>query len=129
MAEALDYKRLYEQEQKKVSVLEQKLALFEDEPEKSGYFALKRILNAQIKILNKFDLDTEIGQNPKDDKKYDRTKSLWEGLKPMIVELKNLKVELGITSLEEEKESKKTIKSFSPEAIADAIGESAGKKN
>jgi len=43
-----ELKRELSNEKKKVSVLEQKLATYENDPSKSGYFAVKRIVNLQI---------------------------------------------------------------------------------
>jgi hypothetical protein len=127
MSEESDFRKLYEQEKKKVSVLEQKLALYENDPEKSGYFALRRIVNDQIRVLNAFELKTEIAANPKEDKKYDRTKGLWEGLQPMIASLKALRQELRITPEEEEKEAKnQKNQRITPESISNVLGNTAG---
>lgn len=95
-----------EQEKKKVSELEHRLSLYENDSVFKGYYALNKIVNQQIKRLNAFDLDTEISQNPKDDKVYDRTKAIWEGLKGMISDLNALKSELKISG-NEDKDSKK----------------------
>jgi hypothetical protein len=121
-----DFKKLYEDEKKKVSVLEQRLRLYEEDPERRGYFSLLRTLNQHVDILNKFDLDKEITSNSKEDKIYDRTKSLWEGLAPLIILVKSLKTELRITAEEEEKEKTGRFKATTPESIASNIGNTAG---
>lgn len=108
---------------KKIAVLEQKLQLYEKEPSKRGYFALVRIVNQQIDILNSFNLKNEIGNNPKEDKQYDRVKAIWEGLKSMLIDLKALKLELRITPEEEEGERKIANQRTTPESIADVLGD------
>jgi hypothetical protein len=105
MAEDIEYIKKYEQEQKKVSVLEQRLSLYQKDATFGGYYALNNIVNQQVKILNEFELNKEISLNPKEDKKYDRVKSIWEDLSKMITALNSLKTELKISG-NEEKDSK-----------------------
>jgi len=38
----------------KISILEQKLAFFEKDPAKRGYYSLCRIVNQQVDFLNNF---------------------------------------------------------------------------
>lgn len=114
---------------KKVKVLEQQLAEKEKiikDPSKRGYYALSKILYQQIEYLEKFDLKKQIGENPKDDKIYDRTKGIWEGLKTMIMDCRALKSELKVSSAEEEAEFKKFQNRTTPESMAEAIGGVAG---
>lgn len=116
---------------KKYAALEKKLTEAEKiikDPAKRGYFALCRILYQQIEYLENFDLKKQIGENPKDDKVYDRTKGIWEGMKTMIMDCKNLKQELGVTNEEEEKEAKKIYR-ITPETMSDVLGNTAGKIN
>lgn len=108
MEDQTDYKKLYEDEKKKTELLEKENALFSKDPLKRGYFSLVRISNQTIDILNEFKISTEIGNSPKDDKKYDRVKSLWEGLKPMLLDIKALRSEMKITTKDEEKEADET---------------------
>ena len=52
--------------EKKVSFLEKKLALYEDNDlEKEGYYSLKSYVKQQIDVVKKFKLDEEISKNPK----------------------------------------------------------------
>ena len=83
---------------KKISVLEQKVALYEKDPYKRGYFSLQRMVNQQIDLMNEFNLRKEVDTDPKDSKKYDRVKGIWEGLKEMLLDLKTLKGEMKISS-------------------------------
>lgn len=89
-------------DKERIKELEDKISCYEKDPIKRGYFSLARIVNQQVDILNSFNLSTEISQNPKEDKKYDRVKSIWEGLKEMIVDLKNLRIELKVGEQEAE---------------------------
>lgn len=114
--------------QKKIKVLEQQLSEKEKiikDPSKRGYYALSRIIYQQIEYLEKFDLKTQIEGNPKDDKIYDRTTKIWEGMKTMILDLRSLKQELKISSEDEEKELGK-LRRITSESVADAIGNIAG---
>jgi hypothetical protein len=117
-----------EQLKKQISVIEGKLTDAEKiikDPSKRGYYALNKILYQQIEYLEGFNLKEQIGGNPKDDKVYERTTKIWEGLKTMIVDCRILKQELGITPDEEEKEVKKNYRT-TPESMADALGNVAG---
>lgn len=93
----------------KISVLEQKLALYEQDATVRGFYALNKIVNQQVDALNDFNILTEISQNPKEEKKYDRIKSIWEGLKVMITDLNALKLELKITGDENKDKRKLTF--------------------
>jgi hypothetical protein len=93
-----------EQLQKENELLKRKLAYFEKDAASRGFFSLNRIVNQQIDRLNSFDLDTEIKQDPKTDKVYDRTQAIWEKLPKLISELNSLRFELKIDEGEEEKE-------------------------
>ncbi len=114
--------------EKKIKVLEQQLTEKEKiikDPSKRGYYALNKILYQQIEYLENFKLKESLEANPKDEKIFERTKGIWEGLKTMIMDCRTLKGELKIPSDEEEKEIKKIYRT-TPESIADAIGNVAG---
>lgn len=114
--------------EKKIKVLEQQLSEKEKiikDPSKRGYYALNKTLYQQIEYLENFKLKESLEANPKDDKIFERTKGLWEGLKTMILDCRTLKQELKISSDEDEKEMKK-IYGTTPESIANAMGNVAG---
>lgn len=92
--------------QKQVEALEKRLQLYENDSVYRGYYVLNQVVNQQIDILKTLDLASEIMQNPKEDKKYDRVKAIWEGLKEMISDLNALKIELKLTG-DEDKDKKK----------------------
>lgn len=108
---------------KKVSVLEQRLALYENDPEKSGYFAFKRILNQQVEYLKNFTIKDKISGKASEDATYARSKDMWESLPKMISEMNTLKKELNIDPREEEKEYRKFSNPTTPESIADELGD------
>ena len=83
------------------TLLAHKLSLYEKDAVFRGYYALNKIVNQQVDILNDFNIKMEIGQNPKEDKQYDRVKAIWENLKTMIIDLNALKLELRITGSQE----------------------------
>lgn len=96
-----------DEKDKKIASLEQRLSLYEKDATFRGYYALNKIVNQQIERLQKFNLETEITQNAKDDKTYDRTKNIWEGLKGMISDLVALKTELKISGDQDKDINKK----------------------
>jgi hypothetical protein len=87
--------------EKENDVLKKRISLYENDATYRGYYALNKIVNQQVDRLNKFNLESEISQNAKEDKVYDRTKAIWEGLRGMISDLNILKAELKITGNEE----------------------------
>ena len=89
-------------ESKKISVLEQKLRLYEDDGPMRAYYALKRIVNAQVDYINAFDINTHIGSDPKEDKVYERAEKLWKGLRELTSDLNALKAEVNATDNEKE---------------------------
>ena len=126
MAE-VNYRNLYDEEKKKVSVLEQKLAVYEnDDLEREGYYALKYWVKQQIDIVKDFQLSEEIKKNPKEDKYYDRVKALGEDMKKMISDLNTLRSELKISQKEDREDSLKKRRITTPETIADDLGNTAG---
>lgn len=109
MAETVEeLKKQLDQEKKKVSVLEQKLRLYEFPGEARGYYAMQRIVNLQSDFLNRFDLEKEIKTFSKDDKVYDRASDLWEKLPGNLSKLNSLKSELNLTGNEEKDTQKKS---------------------
>lgn len=114
---------------KHVEVIEKKLALYEKDATYRAFYSLNRIVNQQVDYLNKFNLEKEIGQNPKDDKVYDRAKGLWESLKTITTDLRSLKSELGLNDEDEERERVIKNKITTPESIANVLGNTAGQQD
>ena len=95
-----DERKIKDLEQK-VSVLEKQLSLYQKDATIRGYYVQNKIINQQIDILENFDLNTEIKNNPKDDKYYDRAMKIKDGMPDDIIGLNKLKVELKITGNED----------------------------
>ncbi len=98
-------------DKKKIEVLEQKLRLYESDGEMRAYYALRRIVNAQVDYLNEFDIKTHIGADPKTDKVFDRAEKIWSGLKDITSDLIALKSVVKATD-NEESDLPKTPTSF-----------------
>lgn len=95
MPTEIDYKKLYEEEKAK-------LAQYKLPSELRGFYAYNRIINAQVDILEDFDLKTEIKQRvEKDDKFYDRVETIIEKLPVHLSKLNILKTELNLTGNEQ----------------------------
>lgn|SRR3990167_3581817 len=115
-------KNLYD-ERKKVAVLEQTLSDYENEPTNNGYYAVKRIVNQQIKYLQGFVIKDKISGKASEDATYARTKDMWEGLPKMISDLNILKRDLKISTEDEEKDNQKIRKPITPESMAQNLGD------
>lgn len=88
-------------EAERIKDLEDKLALYEKDPQKRGYFALVRILNQQVDYLNQFDIKRNIGGKASEDATFARTQGIWENLPKMVAALNELKSSLKITKEDE----------------------------
>ena len=103
-----------EELKKKISVLEQKLALFEKDPAKRGYFSLCRIVNQQVDFLNNFNIKSKIGESAKEDATYGRTKDMWENLPKMISSLSDLRIQLKIKGDEDDEDRPRISRTTTP---------------
>lgn len=70
-----DFKKLYDQEQKKVAALEQRLALYEQNGDAKLYYALNRKASEMADLLNKTRL-AEIDLDNKDGKTFERMRTI-----------------------------------------------------
>ena len=112
------------QTQPKIQDLLKELDYYKSDPEKRGYFALRRIVNQQIDYLNDFNIKTNVGGKASEDATFVRTQAMWEKLPVMITSLKELKVQLKITFQDEDIENKRQM--TTPESMASTIGNTAG---
>jgi len=87
-----------EQLKQKVADYESVLGIADNDIAKKAFFSLCRIADQQTARLNVFDLKHEIGQNPKDDKVYDRVMEIVVKMPKMISDIHSLRKELGITN-------------------------------
>lgn len=112
-------------EKKSNQYLQSKLRFYELPSPARAYYVGQKILNQQVDYLDKFDLANEIGSNPKEDKVYDRAIDLFEKLSANAVKIDSLKRELNLSG-DKEKDIKSGMASYTPEMIADSLGETAG---
>jgi len=111
----------------KILEYEKILGIGEYSIEKRAFFALCRIVSLQTDRLNKFNLDTEIVKDSKEDKIYDRTMGIVKEMPNMISNINVLRKELGINKSEFENQSNK--QRITPESISDVLGNTAGKQD
>lgn len=64
---------------------------------RNAFVALCKALGQQSKRIEKFNLDTEIAKFEKDDKIYDRTMDIIIKMPKMILDINNIRKELGIS--------------------------------
>lgn len=105
--------------------LQNKLRLYELPSPARAYYVGQKMLNQQVDYLDKFELEKEIGANPKEDKIYDRAISLFEKLTTNATNINSLKSVLNLSGNEKE-DTKNEYQPYTPEMAADQIGESAG---
>lgn len=86
---------------------------------RKAFFAFCRVVDAQAKRLEKFNLDVEIAKDAKEDKIYDRTKAIWESMPKMISDINSLRRELNISKPEVEKRLTKQM--TTSETIANVL--------
>lgn len=116
--------------QKQISYLQSKNAYYEEDGIGKLYHALNRKANEMAELLNKTSLTAIDIDDPKI-KTFERLQKIWVDAGTISSSIKALEVLAGIN--QEGKEDKKeqaqvTRKPFSPENMADAVGELAGKR-
>lgn len=116
--------------QKQIVYLEGKNAYYEQDGIGKLYHALNRKANEMAELLNKTSLTAIDIDDPKI-KTFERLQKIWVDAGTISSSIKALEVLAGIN--QEVKEDKKeqiqvTRKPFSPENMADAVGELAGKR-
>lgn len=113
-----------------VSFLESKLAYYENDGIGKLYYSLQRKANEMAELLNKTSL-LSIDLDSKDSKAFERLQKIWSDAGSITNSIKSLESLAGIN--QEQKDDKKDQpqvfkKPFSPENMADAVGELAGKR-
>jgi len=111
--------------------LTNKLAYYEQDGVGKLYYSLQRKANEMADLLNKTKL-TDVDIDDPKNKTFERLQKIWVDAGTISSSIKSLETLAGIV-LEDVKDlNKKEIilnKSFSPESVADAVGELAGKRN
>jgi hypothetical protein len=116
--------------EKQISYLQGKNAYYEEDGIGKLYHALNRKANEMAELLNKTSLTAIDIDDPKI-KTFERLQKIWVDAGTISSSIKALEVLAGIN--QETKEDKKeqvqvNRKPFSPENMADAVGELAGKR-
>ena len=116
--------------EKQIAYLEGKNAYYEQDGIGKLYHALNRKANEMAELLNKTSLTAIDIDDPKI-KTFERLQKIWVDAGTISSSIKALEVLAGIN--QEAKDDKKeqiqvTRKPFSPENMADAVGELAGKR-
>ena len=117
--------------EKQIAYLQSKNAYYEQDGIGKLYHALNRKANEMAELLNKTSLTAIDIDDPKI-KTFERLQKIWVDAGTISSSIKALEVLAGIN--QENKEDKKEVvqinkKPFSPENMADAVGELAGKRN
>ena len=116
--------------EKQIAYLQGKNAYYEQDGIGKLYHALNRKANEMAELLNKTSLTAIDIDDPKI-KTFERLQKIWVDAGTISASIKALEVLAGTN--QEPKEGKKetqqvTRKPFSPENMADAVGELAGKR-
>ena len=117
---------------KQVAFLESKLAFYENDGVGKLYHALNRKANEMADLLNDNKLTSTMLEDPKD-KTFERLQKIWTDAEGVSNAIKSLGVLAGIGQDVKEAAKKPELvqinnRPFSPESVADAVGELAGKR-
>lgn len=116
-----DYKRLLEQEKKKVALLEKKIQGYESNGPAKLYYSLNRKQWEMADLMNREALtDIEI-DDPKS-KTFDRLKVIWKDSAELATAVNSLGIALGITG-DETADIRSKRQRVTPESIAEQIGD------
>ena len=94
-----------------IGELEEKLAVYEDDPSIRLYYSLKKKVEEIADLLDSYDLKEQLAISDKDSKAFERIRALWQDSKQLISDMRWMRQELGITGNEEvdKAKSKKPI--------------------
>jgi hypothetical protein len=115
--------------EKQIAYLEGKNAYYQQDGIGKLYHALNRKANEMAELLNKTSLTAIDIDDPKI-KTFERLQKIWVDAGTISASIKELEVLAGINSgvVDIKKEQQQVRKPFSPENMADEIGELAGKR-
>jgi len=118
--------------EKQIVFLQNKNAYYEQDGVGKLYYSLQRKANEMADLLNDNKL-TSLMLSPDDpkDKTFERLQKVWSDAESVSNAIKSLGVLAGIGQevTADKKEVFQVKKPFSPENMADAVGELAGKRN
>jgi len=115
--------------EKQIAYLEGKNSYYQQDGISKLYHALNRKANEMAELLNKTSLTAIDIDDPKI-KTFERLQKIWVDAGTISASIKELEVLAGISSsvVDIKKEQQQVRKPFSPENMADAVGELAGKR-
>jgi hypothetical protein len=115
--------------EKQIAYLESRNAYYEQDGVGKLYHALQRKANEMAELLNKTSLTAIDIDDPKI-KTFERLQKIWVDAGTISASIKELEVLAGINSgvVVDVKKEQQQRKPFSPENMADAVGELAGKR-
>lgn len=125
--ELIDYKKLYEQEQKKSAFLLKKLDMYEQNGPAKLFYSLNRKSWEMADLLNKNNL-TDLDIVDAKDKSFDRLKVVWNDASDLAIAINALGQAAGITG-DESKDMNYRRRITSPESISDVLGNTAGQQS
>lgn len=115
--------------EKQIAYLQGKNSYYEQDGVGKLYYSLQRKANEMADLLNDNKLTSTMLEDPKD-KTFERLQKIWTDAEGVSNAIKSLGVIAGIGQdiKEEKKEIKAQQRPYSPESVADEIGELAGKR-
>lgn len=113
--------------EKQIAYLEDKNAYYQQDGIGKLYHALNRKANEMAELLNKTSLTAIDIDDPKI-KTFERLQKIWVDAGTISASIKELEVLAGINTGMLVDVKKEVRKPFSPENMADAVGELAGKR-
>jgi hypothetical protein len=125
--EPIDYKKLYEQEQKKVAYLQGKIDMYEQNGPAKLFYSLNRKSWEMADLLNKNNL-TDLDIVDAKDKSFDRLKVVWNDASDLAIAINALGQAAGITG-NEQKDMNYRRRITTPETISDVLGNTAGQQD
>jgi len=117
--------------EKQIAYVQSKLDYYEKDGISKLYYSLQRKANEMAELLNKTSLTAIDIDDPKI-KTFERLQKIWVDAGTISASIKALEVLAGIgqeTTIEKKEVVQVNKKPFSPENMADAVGELAGKRN
>jgi hypothetical protein len=114
--------------EKQIAFLQSKNNYYEQNGVSKLYYSLQRKANEMADLLNDNKLTSTMIEDPKD-KTFERLQKIWTDAESVSTAIKSLGVIAGIGQETDKKETVQVNKKpFSPENMADAVGELAGKR-
>jgi len=117
--------------EKQIAYVQSKLDYYEKDGISKLYYSLQRKANEMAELLNKTSLTAIDIDDPKI-KTFERLQKIWVDAGTISASIKALEVLAGIgqeATIEKKEVVQVNKKPFSPENMADAVGELAGKRN